>query len=223
MVYYRRRYGVGRVVRRITFVSEVATATEGKKAELIELSKKGSVVVAAALFALLLAACVEVVKTGPKGDPGEPAAPAPVLSACVPGDDPIAVPTTIGAGGFVRRPGSPHEGTYEHRFTLPADEVLRARVWIQRPGETHPSPRRHIVGATAHGTTYTLEVTPMTGKVQLHLVGHGYGHELPPSPPPIVERIEQRLASSHPGAAVLDYAVAALAGVRVYVRVCPPA
>lgn len=221
MVYYRRRYGEWRVVKRVTFVREVATAAHGN-AELMELLKKAFVVVVAALFALLLAACVEVLRTEPNGDPGEPVPPAAPVSACVPGDDPIAVPTTIGASGFVRNRQHAHEGTYEQPFTLPADDVLRARVWIQRPGETHPGRRRSIVGATMLGTTYTLEVIPLTGKVRLHLVGHGHGHEGPPPPPIVVERIE-RLANAHPGAAVLDYAVAALAGVKVYVRVCPGA
>ena len=221
MVYYRRRNGVCRAVKRITFVREGAPAAH-RNAELMELLKKAFVVVAAALFALLLAACVEVLKTEPSGDPPAPVAPAPQpVAACVPGDDPIAVPTTIGADGFVRNEQRAHEGTYDHPFTLPAADVLRARVWIQRPGETHRVPRRSFAGAAAPGTTYTLEVIPMTGKVRLHLVGHGYGHDSPP-PPVTLERIE-RLESSHPGAAVLDYAVAALAGVKVYVRVCPHA
>lgn len=221
MVYYRRRYGGWRVVKRVTFVREVATAAHGN-AELMELLKKAFVVVAAALFALLLAACVEVLKTEPHGDPAEASTPAPQPTACVPGDDPIAVPATIGANGFVRHRQRAHEGTYEQPFTLPAADVLRAQVWIQRPGETHPGSRRSISGGTMHGTTYTLEVIPVTGKVRLHLVAHGYGHEGPPPPPVVVERIE-RLANMHPGAAVLDYAVAALAGVKVYVRVCPRA
>ena len=181
----------------------------------MELLKKAYVL---APLALVLAAC-ETGPTGPKGEPGPPGTSAPVL-VCVPGDDPIPVPSTIGEGGFVRNQQRPQEGMYEHAFELPADDVLNARVWIRRPGDTHPVERHSIVGATALDTTYTLEVTPATGKVRMLLVGHGYGHEAPPSSPPIVESV-QRQESAHPGASVLDYAVAALDGVTVYVRVCP--
>lgn len=186
----------------------------------MDLLRKAHALAALGPFALVLAACVEAGPTGPTGPKGEPGASAP---ECVPGagDEPIPVPSVIGESGFVRNRQRPHEGMYEHALALPADDVLRARVWIQRPGDTHPAERHSMVGATAVGTTYTLEVTPATGKVRMRLVGHGYGHG--DAPPPAVVESVQRQESSHPGPSVLDYAVAALDGVKVYVRVCPRA
>lgn len=186
----------------------------------MDILRKAHVLAALAPFALVLAACVESGPIGPTGPKGEPGASAPVF-VCVPGagDEPIPVPSVIGGSGFVRNRQRPHEGMYEHALALPADDVLRARVWIQRPGDTHPVERHSIVGATAFGTTYTLEVTPATGKVRMRLVGHGYGVDAPDPVVP-VESV-QRQESSHPGPSVLDYAVAALDGVTVYVRVCP--